>query len=128
MSFYGRMAATTKRLVGQFGRTATLRRTIPGVYDPVAGVEGADVIEEQWVTCIILPASKGTVEAFDQRLMSGTLIETNLRAVKIPAEGLEWPPGPGYEMDFDGHTWRVIGVTTSNPAGTALIYNLSVQR
>lgn len=125
-AFYDRMAATTQRLIGQFGRTVTLRR-VSRTYDPITGSE-AETVEEQAVTCVILPASKGTVEAFDIKFERGTLIESNLRAVKLPAKGLQWPPAPGQEMLLDGETWRVIGVTPSSPGGVDLVYSLSVQR
>lgn len=125
-AFYDRMAATTQRLIGQFGRTVTLRR-VSRTYDPITGGE-AETVEEQAVTCVILPASKGTVEAFDVKFERGTLIESNLRVVKLPAKGLQWPPAPGQEMLLDGETWRVIGVTPSSPGGVDLVYSLSVQR
>lgn len=125
-AFYDRMAATTQRLIGQFGRTVTLRR-VSRTYDPITGSE-TETVEEQAVTCVILPASKGTVEAFDIKFERGTLIESNLRAVKLPAKGLQWPPAPGQEMLLDGETWRVIGVTPSSPGGVDLVYSLSVQR
>lgn len=125
-AFYDRMSATTQRLIGQFGRTVTLRR-VSRTYDPITGGE-TETVEEQAVTCVILPASKGTVEAFDIKFESGSLIESNLRAVKLPAKGLQWPPAPGHEMLFDGETWRVIGVTPSSPGGVDLVYSLSVQR
>lgn len=126
--FYDRMAATALRLIEQFGQTITLRDIVPGEYDPVTGQETGEVTRTQAVKAMVLPASKGTVEAFDTKFINDTLIESNLRALKIAAASCEWPPSPGCKVTFDGHDWTMIGVTETSPDGTDLVYSASVMR
>jgi len=126
--FYDRMASTALRLIEQFGQTITLRDETPGGYDPTTGVTTDPVLRDQTVQAVVLPASKGTVEAFDNRFIDGTLIESNLRALKIAAEGLAWAPKPGCVAVFGGEVWTLLGVTSSAPDGTALVYSATVRR
>ncbi len=126
--FYDRMSATALRLIAQFGQPVMLRDETPGGYDPATGMTTDPVVLEQTVQAVVLPASKGTVEAFDNRFIDGTLIESNLRALKIPAKGMEWAPKPGTLAVFQGETWTLLGVTGSAPAGTDLVYSATVRR
>lgn len=128
MSFYEEMAEMTLEMITEFGQQITLKRTIGTEYDPETSSGGIGTIETQTVTCIILPASKGTVEAFDSKFKAGTLIESNLRALKIAAKGVEWAPGPGCIATFEGYDWTMIGMTPSSPAGTDIVYSASVMR
>lgn len=106
-----------------------LRRQTAGSYDPVEDTEVPGVDMEQPIVCIVLPVSKGTVEAFDNRLESGTLIESNLRLLKIPAKGLEFEPRAGDIVpDLEGAMWTVLGSTPVNPAGIPLLFNVTVKR
>ncbi len=75
------------------------------------------------------PASKGTIEAFDIRFEGGSLIETHLRALKVPAYGLEIVPGPGDVVEgLEDSAWKVLGVTPETLVGVPLVYNLTVKR
>lgn len=127
-AFYDEMADLAVDLIEEFGQEVAISRTTESDYDPVTGAGGESVTETQTVLAIVLPASKGTVEAFDQRFVSGTLIETNLRAMKIAAKSCEWPPGPGCKVHLNGHDWSMIGATESAPAGIPLVYSASVMR
>ena len=127
-AFYDEMADVVLELLTEFGQQVTISRSVGGEYDPVTGVDTEPTVETQIATVVVLPASKGTVEAFDIKYEGGTLIESNLRALKIAAKGLSWPPGPGCSVELDGHKWVMIGATESSPAGTDLIYSSSVMR
>lgn len=126
--FYDRMATTALRLIEKFGQPITLRDETPGGYDPATGMTTGPVVLEQTVQAVVLPASKGTVEAFDNRFIDGTLIESNLRALKIAAKDMEWAPKPGTLAIFQGETWTLLGVTSSAPAGIDLVYSATVRR
>ncbi|SEB99913.1 hypothetical protein SAMN05216205_1197 [Pseudomonas mohnii] len=128
MEFYDEMAQMTLDMMAEFGRPLTLRRTIAGKYDTSIGKNRPGVVEEQVITTIVRPASQGTVQAFDQKFQEGTLIESNIRALKIAAKGMLWPPAPGHVVILDGEEWKVIGVTPVSPAGIDLLYSASVMR
>ncbi|MBX8534536.1 hypothetical protein K5D33_07335 [Pseudomonas cichorii] len=128
MELYDEMADAALEMITEFGRQITLKRTVLGDYDPAHGVAGGGVTETQIVTCVILPASKGTIEAFDDRFKSGTLIETNLRSLKIAAKGMVWPPAPGQTVEFDDHVWTLVGATPAAPGGVDIVYSTTVMR
>lgn len=127
--FYNDMANTAQELLAEFGRMdlVLLRRTSTG-YDPIEDEHTPGATLTQSITCVVLPVSQGTVEAFDNRLEGGTLIESNLRLLKIPALGLAWEPRAGDEMDFEGSTWTCLGSTPINPAGIPLLFNATFKR
>ena len=127
-TFYDEMADLAVELIEEFGQEIVISRTTEGEYDPITGTGSGSVTETQTVLAIVLPASKGTVEAFDQKLVSGTLVESNLRALKIAAKSCTWVPSPGCKVTLYGHDWSMIGVTESNPAGIPLVYSASVMR
>ena len=127
-AFYDEMADVALELIEEFGQEIVISRTTAGEYDPVTGIGGGSITETQTVLALVLPASKGTVEAFDQKLVSGTLVESNLRALKIAAKSCTWAPSPGCKVTLYGHDWSMIGVTESNPAGIPLVYSASVMR
>lgn len=126
-AFYDRMSATALRLLTNYGRSIQLSRTVGGDYDPDTGTSGGST-ETQDATVVILPASNGTVQAFDIRYENGTLIEQNLRALTIAAKDLAWVPIAGDKATFDGSDWTFIGCTPINPAGTPIIYKAAVRR
>lgn len=127
-AFYDEMAELAAEMIEEFGQTLTMRRVTEASYDPATGMTSPGTAEEQPITAVVLPASKGTVESFDNKLLNGTLIESNIRALKIAANGLLWPPSPGCVVMYDGQEWKMLGATPSNPAGTALVYSASIMR
>lgn len=127
MAFYDEMADMALEMLAEFGRTISLSRTVGGDYDPDTGTSGGTT-ETQDATVVILPASNGTVQAFDIRYENGTLIEQNLRALTIAAKDLAWVPVAGDKATFDGSDWTFIGCTPVNPAGTPIVYKAAVKR
>ncbi len=117
MAFYDEMADVALEMLAEFGRTIQLSHTVDGEYDPDTGTS-VGTVETQDATVVILPASNGTVQAFDIRYENGTLIEQNLRALTIAAKDLAWVPIAGDKATFDGSDWTFIGCTPVNPAGT----------
>lgn len=127
-AFYDRMAATALRLIGNYGQQIQFSRTVDGEYDPEVGGSTGGSTETEQATVVILPASNALVQSFDIKFESGTLVESNLRALVIAAKGLNWMPSPGDKASFDGADWTFIGCTPINPAGTPLVYKASVKR
>jgi len=127
-AFYDEMAALAAEMIGEYGQVLTMKRVTADSYDPITGSTVVGSTETQSITAVVLPASKGTVEAFDNKLVGGTLIESNIRALKIAAAGLLWPPGPGCVIEYDGQDWQMLGATPASPAGTPLVYAASIMR
>lgn len=127
MAFYDEMADMALEMLTEFGRVIQLSRVVGGDYDPDTGTSGGST-ETQDATVVILPASNGTVQAFDIRYENGTLIEQNLRALTIAAKDLAWVPIAGDKATFDGSDWTFIGCTPVNPAGTPVVYKAAVKR
>lgn len=128
MSFYDSMADTALAKIQQFGREVQISRPTQSSSDPVTGtvVNGAPVTGTLKV--LVLPASKGTIEAFDNRLQGGTLIDEKLRFILAAAKGAPFEPASLDELTFDGQTWQVLGCTPLSPAGTPLLYRIGAMR
>lgn len=131
---YAESAADALELLQEFGSQIVLKRAVPGTGP--AHNPGPPT----WVTysafAAILPASKGTIEAFDNRLEGGTLIEEKLRfvlmATEITRTSEEGPatiePQALDVLTFQGRDWTVLGQTPLNPAGVPVLYRMGVKR
>lgn len=128
MTFYANMAEVALAKVTQFGREITVTRYGSSNSDPAAGTVDKSVEATGTLKVLILPASKGTVEAFDNRLQGGTLIEEKLRYLLAAAKGAPFEPRSLDEVSFDGIKWKVLGCTPLSPAGTPLLYKMGVMR
>lgn len=122
MSFYSDMAATATRLLTQFGMQVTVNRYEPTVTGTTGGVEtyGPDLTSS--AIAVFLPASKGTAEAFDNRLQNGSLSGQQLKFAIIAASSMTFEPVSNDEMVINEESWLVLGCTPINPAGTPLTY------
>lgn len=130
---YARAKVTADRLIERFGRVQPMpfRREVRS-----GGTSFAPTLVEHHyqVRGVVLPASKGTIQAFDNRFDQGQLIDERLRfvilsATMIPVNGApEIEPKAGDIITFDGSDWRVIGNTPLKPAETAVYYGLGVMR
>lgn len=128
--FYDEMSDVALETITEFGTTITFGRSVPGEYDPATGTTTGDVILSWPALAVILPASQGVIEAFDVRFQDGTMIESNLRALLVAAQGMARAPLPADSVTFpDGGKWQALGCTPLNPdGGTPLIYNVTVRR
>jgi len=124
-AFYDEMAATASSLLGEYGQPATFTRT-PKIVDGVSGTVTDGDPTTSTANAVVLPASKGTVEAFDNRLEELSLAGKQLRYLKVAALGMDFEPASLDTCVFDGATWQVLGCTPLNPAGTALLYGMGV--
>lgn len=125
MSFYGEMATLASDLIGQFGREMTFTRT-PKTANGAIGSATSGTATTTKGKVVVLPASKGTIEAFDNRTEDGSLAGQELRYLKIAALGMSFVPRKLDTVYFDSATWQVLGCTPVNPAGTPIVYGAGV--
>ena len=128
--FYSRMQATADRLIKQYGKPqpGVLTRQQISKHDKVLNA----VIEDQPlttpITIVVLPASKGTVEAFDNRIKNGTIGLSRIRFVVASAFGVTFEPEPKDTLTFEGENWEVLGCTPVKPGDTAIVYKMGVMK
>lgn len=126
---YDELAQVALELITEFGRDdLVMSRKVAATYDPVEDVEVPGAALTQNLRCLVLPASKGTIEAFDNRIEKGTLIESNLLQLKIAAKGTTFVPRSGDSVVIESETWTALGATPVNPAGVPLVYTVTVKR
>jgi hypothetical protein len=138
---YARAQATADRLLAKFGsnkgdapRKIRIKRLIPG--DGPSHNPGAPTAVEYEASAVVMPASKGTIEAFDNRYQGGSLIDEKLRYVmmspfmtRISEEGpASIEPKSGDVLTFDSYDWTVIGSTPLSPAGVPVLFPMGVKR
>lgn len=123
-------AATASRLagtLGKFGLTITYTRTATPTVNGPSGTVTEGAATNYTPRAIILPASKGTVEAFDNRRESESLKGAQMRYLKIAAADLAIEPRPDDTVTFGGKSWRVLGCTPVDPSGACpLVYGVGV--
>lgn len=123
-----------QELLEEFGREIIITRNLPGTGPPHN--PGAPIPASWRAFAAVLPASKGTIEAFDNRLEGGTLIDEKLRYVlmspkliRTSATGPDTIEPQSLDvLTFDGHDWTVLGCTPLNPAGVPVLFPMGVKR
>lgn len=125
--FYLAMAETALKLIKEKGRSIPITRRENISVDPVDGTVVA-TISDGLITAVVLPASKGTVEAFDNRLSDQPLSFDKIRFLLVSAADASFEPRALDELQFDGSTWEVAGCTALSPAGIPLIYKMGAKR
>lgn len=127
-AFYDRMAQTALTLIRDKGQTLTMRREAATGSDMVAGTVTTGAPNSGPVEAVVLPASKGTVEAFDNRVQSDSRVLMRLRFVVMAAKGAPFAPEPGDILEYEGADWQILGATPVSPAGTPLIYRMGIEK
>jgi len=124
---YAAIAAEAKEIIAEFGLTITFNRYTT-TSDPVAGTVQPVLQSTQGLAAAVLPASKGTLEAFDVRFMDDLLASQDVRFAIVTAHGSLFEPTPGDEATFMGRTWQVLGCTPLNVNGTPVIFSVGFRR
>lgn len=126
-AFYEQLRAEAGQLLADLGRPITFQRSTFEV-DLVSGTSFPTVSAEQTLNAAVVPASSGTLEAFDVRFMPGIADALHLRFAIVSALGATFMPGPNDRAIFDGHTWEVLGCTPLDVDGTPVTYNVGFRR
>lgn len=116
-------AALGARGVGvSHGENATLRRTVPGSYDPVAGTTGSDTVTDYAVDAIPVTAEQAGFS--DQ-----SMIEINDRFVSVPGWGLSITPDPETDaMLFGVDVWTIRNILMKRAGSTVVSYALHLRK
>lgn len=123
-AFYDEMQAVALELLAEFGRDITIKR-YTFAKDLTLGASVKTLSAQQTLKGAVLPASGGTVEAFDIRFFdNATLANKNLRFVIFSAKDSTFVPGPMDEATFDGVDWKMLGCTPLNVEGTPILFNV----
>lgn len=112
-------ALTANRLIAAKGQAVTLTRRASGAYNPATGA--ASVTETtQTGKGVILPLSAGVRHSANTSIPAGS-VQCLLSAVGISAPELD-----DRLTDAAGKVWAIVEVSTLEPAGEALLYDLRV--
>lgn len=127
MPNYAKLAETALKLIKSSGQPLVFSRKTASTYDPVTGAESGVTTETGTFQVAILPASKGTLEAFDFRLQDGMRLD-QVRFLLVAAKDAPWQPkGLDSVPDLEGNSWNVMGCTPLNPAGTPLLFKVGLK-
>jgi hypothetical protein len=129
MSLYQEIAAELKIAFKEDleARDVTFRRYSEAGGDFVEGTSNRALAASQVLPALILPASGGTLEAFDVRFMNDVRDSANVRFALVAGSGTTFRPEPNdlAVLYADGLEWLVMGCTPLNVDGaTDIIYSI----
>jgi len=110
-------------LIEEFGFEMPIVR-FSSDYDPVEGLETNTIAEIQSATVVNLPASSGTIQAFDNRFKED-FKSGKIRFFYVSAKSLAFEPGPGDTFIYEDKVWDMAGTTPLNPAGIPVLYTMA---
>lgn len=125
---YAATASRVSTLLGKYGTTITYTRPGTPTNNLVAGTStpGTPTVTAN-VPALVLQASKGSIEAFDNRRESESLKGAELRYLKIAAAALSVVPKSDDKVSFAGKDWLVLGCTPVDLTGSdPLVYGCGV--
>lgn len=126
---YSGFIISAAKMIKRFGVQGTLHRAPGGTFDPVEGENYlVDPIEAHPVVMLLLPASKGTTEAFDNAFkhLGPAMVEKINRFAIFAADGLEVVPEYGDRVQYGTATATVIGSTPLAPNGEPILYRVGM--
>lgn len=129
-AYYEALAAKANALIREKGRPITfVRRGKAAAADLVSGTVDLPQLATTTLPAAVLPASGGTLEAFDVRFMKDIDAAIDVRFAVVSALDADggapaFEPRPGDEATFEGRTWQVMGNTPLNVDGTPVIYSI----
>lgn len=126
---YGRPKATANRLIGRFGQTGAIPRTVI-TPPPNSWTPGTETTTYHAVTLAVLP--------IDEKRIDGTLILSGDKQVLIALDGLTITPAVGDVVMFNGafsagvytggEAWTIAKLDTLAPAGVTVMYDAVARR
>ena len=126
---YTAIAEEARAILAEFGNPLVMNRFTDNA-NPVTGESNRVLAVSQTLIGAILPASQGTLEAFDVRFLSGDILASkDVRFCIFSAVGSTFVPAPMDEVEFDGSVWQVMGCTPLNVTGSdPVIFSVGFQR
>jgi hypothetical protein len=114
MALAGPLRKVASKLMAKFGGTATIRRVVPGVYNPTTGT----VSETTTDTSV-----RGVLEDVNLREVND-LIQAGDKRLLIAAADIANPPTTADEAIIEGITYQTVQVRTIEQDNTAITYEL----
>lgn len=122
---YSTLQATALRLIDRFGAAAVLTRSnhSSSNIDPVTGAVTSHTPSTGNFKAVTVPASKGTMESFDNRIigMSAQIGKLFKFFIATPNGTILVPSGQGDTLTFDSTVYKILGCTPVAPAGSSSI-------
>lgn len=108
----------------------TLRRTIPGTFDPVTGTAGAATVTDYDTYGLLQNIdSKAANQFYGTGALQGSLIQKDDEMVLLSASGLAIAPsGETDNLIIGSDTFSVVSVVPLKPGGVSVMYTLQVRR
>jgi hypothetical protein len=115
-------AASALRGIKRNGQAMTLYRPTLGSYDPVNPAAAVPTVDSSCPAFgLVLPASNGTIEAFDDRILSDPARRQSFRFVILAGSGLTLKPQAEDLLSTAEGVYRLLGATGLNPNGQGFI-------
>lgn len=130
MTFYEQSAATALSLITRFGQSLAIRRVsnVPNI----ATGEATPTNTDGTITAVVLPAKTTGLNALAGDLDNQALVEAVIkgkgRFLLVAASGAPFAPDADDRVTFESASWRVLGSTPLNPAGTPIVYKVGMIR
>lgn len=116
MTFYSGLATTATRLLTEKGQQATWSRTTGGTFNPATGATTGGTTTNY--------SAYGVLLDFDTRLIDGdNILRTDKRFVMQSGD----VPEVNDVVTVNSVAYTVLAIRETNPAGTAVIYELQLR-
>jgi uncharacterized protein RhaS with RHS repeats len=118
-------AAEALAVVEEIGELITLTLEQPGEYDPVTGETTPGVTLSQTARAIL---DNYTLQSSGTQYADGSMIKRDDKKIFFGAAGLEWPPTLSVKITAAGQVWQIVSISTLNPTGDVLAYEIQGRR
>lgn len=118
-------AAEALAVVEEIGETITLTLEQVGGYDPVTGETTPGQTLTQTTKAIL---DNYNLQSSGTQYADGSMIKRDDKKIFFGAAGLEWPPTLETTITAAGQVWTVVAVSTLNPTGEVLAYEVQGRR
>ena len=118
-------AAEALAVVEEIGETITLTLEQVGSYDPVTGETTPSQTLTQTTKAIL---DNYSLQSSGTQYADGSMIKRDDKKFFFGAAGLEWAPTLETKITAAGQLWQVVSVSTLNPTGETLAYEVQGRR
>ena len=125
--FYDEMADVALAMIDEFGLTYTMKRTTPGVQDPVEGLTYDNVDSTQDIKAIKVPVNQTIVDQLETKFTAESLTVSNVVMLKAAAKDMTMAPAAGDVVVVDGNELPIVAYTLVKPADVPLVYTLALK-